>query len=257
MSDDIVLKTIEGWQWFAYVPPEARQWLAERASVREIAKGKMIFSPGDAVEAVFGVISGSFRIYLINHRGDEITMEEVVAGGWFSHYAPQPQPRHLLHCVCQHAGRVVVAPHLVLVEFAERWPQYYKGLYDEFTARAIAVFARLELLSLHNTNVRFAVYLLRMARVRGRAEADGSVRIDHDESQSEIGSRIGATRQRVNGVIASWTRRGIIEVSKDCILVRDVATLRSEACKTGFDLDGYLSAWHYGWQGNALQNVSR
>jgi hypothetical protein len=178
-------------------------------------------------------------------------MEEVVTGGWFSHYAPHSQPKYLLHCMCQHAARVVVVPYTVILEFAERWPRYYKGLYDEFTARAVAVFARLELLSLHNTNVRFAVYLLRMARVRGRVDADGSVRIDHDESQSEIGSRIGATRQRVNGVIAEWTRRGIIEVTKDCIFLRDVATLRSEACKTGFDLDGYLAAWHYGWQGNA------
>ncbi|NGY03176.1 Crp/Fnr family transcriptional regulator [Solimonas terrae] len=251
MSDDIVLKTIEGWQWFAYVPPEARQWLAERASVREIARGRMIFSPGDPVEAVFGVISGSFRIYLINHRGDEITMEEVVAGGWFSHHSPRPPSTYLLHCVCQQAARVVAVPYAVLLEFAERWPQYYKGLYDEFTARAVAVFARLELLSLHNTQVRFAVYLLRMARLRGRPAADGGVRIDHDESQSEIGSRIGATRQRVNGVIAAWTRRGIIEVTKDGIHLRDVAALRGEACKTGFDLDGYLAAWHYGWQGNA------
>jgi CRP/FNR family transcriptional regulator len=251
MANDVILRSIQGWKWFDYVPLEAQQWVTERASVREIPKGKVIFAPGDPVENVFGVISGSFRIYFITHRGDEMTMEEVVAGGWFSHYSPQATPRHLLHCVCQSTASVVVVPYPVILDLANRWPNFYKGLYDEFTSRAVAVFARIELLSLHNTHVRMAVYLLRMARLRGREEKDGRVWIANDESQSEIGSRIGATRQRVNGVITDWTRRGLIEVDKDGMHLRDVKALREEACKTGFDLDGYLGAWHYGWQGSS------
>ncbi len=250
MSNDVILKTIQGWAWFSYVPLEAQMWLAERASVREIAKGKLVFAPGDPIQSVFGVISGSFRIYLSTNRGDEMTMEEVVAGGWFSHYAPRPPPKHLLYCVCQQSASVVVVPYAVMLDFADRWPNYYKGLYDEFTARATAVFARIELLSLHNLNVRLAVYLLRMARLRGRTEADGSILIANDDSQTEIGSRVGATRQRVNSVIKLFMRRGLIEVDKDGIHLLDVAALRTEARKSGFDLDSYLSAWHYGWQGS-------
>lgn len=250
MSTDIIRKTIEGWSWFSFVPEEGRAWLAERATIREIPKGKVVFAPGDPVQNVFGVISGSFRIYLSTDRGDEMTMEEVVAGGWFSHYSPRPPSKHLLYCVCQQTASVVLVPYAVMVEFSDRWPSYYKGLYDEFTARAVAVFARIELLSLHNLNVRLAVYLLRMARLRGRNDPDGTIWIGNDDSQTEIGSRVGATRQRVNSVIKLFMRRGLINVDKDGIHLLDVAALRTEARKSGFDLDGYLSAWHYGWQGS-------
>lgn len=250
MSDDVILKTIQGWKWFAYVPLEAQQWLAAQATVRQIPKGQLIYSPGDPVQHVFGVISGAFRIYFTSPRGDELIMEEVVAGGWFSHYTPDVGAKHVLHCKCQQAASVVAVPHSTLEVFAERWPKYYKGLYAEFTARAVAVFARLELLSLHNLDVRMAVYLLRMARLRGRAEADGSVWIPNDESQEELGTRVGATRQHVNGLLKTWTRRGIVAVAKGELHLIDMAALREEATKSGFDIDGYLGAWHYGWQGS-------
>jgi CRP/FNR family transcriptional regulator, cyclic AMP receptor protein len=251
MSDEVILKTIQGWKWFAYVPVEAKQWLAARASLRQIPKGTTVYAPGDPIRHVFGVVNGVFRLYFITHRGDEMTMEEIVAGGWFSHNSPHADAPQLLHCVCHQSATVVAVPYAVMLEFAERWPTYYKGLYDEFTSRAVAVFARLELLSLHNLFVRLAVYFMRMAHLRGVKKDDGSLWIAAGDSQAEIGSRVGATRQRINTVIKSWTRRGIIEMEKEGIRVLNLDALRAEATRTGFDLDGYLAAWHYGWQGGA------
>ncbi|NGY05838.1 Crp/Fnr family transcriptional regulator [Solimonas terrae] len=247
---------IEGWGWFAYVPAEARDWLAVHTSLRSIKKGKTVYISGDPATHIYGVVSGVFRIFLATPSGDEITLEEVVAGGWFPHFAPNKPPSYLANCVCQDDASVICIDQPTVEEFSQRWPAYYRGLYHEYLNRAVVIGGRIELLTLHNLRVRLAVYLLRMLRLRGQREPGGAVWLSPFESQSETGARVGGTRQRVNSVLKSWARRGYLELHKDGIRVLDIDGLGAEARKTGFDLATYLSAWHGGWQGKASKDES-
>ena len=246
-----VLKLIQGWKWFAYVPEEGQRWLAERAVVRQVEAGRQIYASGQSITHVYAVASGVFRIYLASQRGDELTLEEVVHGAWFPHYRPVEKPTYTLNCVCQSDAVVAAFPEPVIAEFSRRWPSYYQGLYHELTDRAVATFGRIELLSLHNLNVRLAVYLLRLARMRGRSEPNGAVWVAAQESQSELGSRVGGTRQRVNVVLKLWVRRNIIELQKDGVRILNPSQLIVEAKRSGFDIEGYLAGWHGGWQGTS------
>ena len=246
---DVALRMIRGWRWFAFVPPEAQQWLAEHASTRQVAKGKSMYFSGDPATTIYAVISGVFRIFLASPNGDEITLEEVVRGGWFPHMIPGEQPHYLANCICQQEAVVLTIAQPVIAEFARHWPAYYHGLYQELTERAPVIHGRIELLSLHNLNVRLAVYLLRMERLRGVKEEGGAIWVAAEDSQSEIGSRVGGTRQRVNSVLKAWQQRGLIELHKDGTRILDIQRLRAEAQKSGFDVAGYLAGWHGGWQG--------
>jgi CRP-like cAMP-binding protein len=250
MNRQEILDTIGGWRWFQYIPSEAHQWLAQRATVRVVAAGTRMYAPGDPVAAIYGVISGVFRIYSVLAKGDELTHEEVVAGGWFAHMIPEPAPRYLTDCVCQQDARVVVVPWAVVQECGKRWPLLYQGLYHEFMLRARAIFGRLELLSAHDMKTRLAVYLLRLAKLRGVAGADGSIGLGSDSTQAEVGARVGGARQRVNAVLKDWSRQGWISLGKDGIRLVDLGALRRQAVKSGFDLDAYLGGWHGGWQGS-------
>lgn len=245
------LRLVRDWKWFAYVPPEGRQWLAERALTRRIEKGRTVYVAGEAVTQVYAVVSGVFRIYMTSYRGDDITLEEVVSGGWFPHFSPLDKPRYAGSCVCQADAVVAAFPLPALLEFARRWPAYYKGLYHELTDRAAVTLGRIELLSLHNLNVRMAVYLLRMAHLRGKPGTDGSIWVEAYESQSELGARIGGTRQRVNSVLKVWAGKGLLELHKDGVRILDLRRLTAEAEKSGFDVKAYLASWHGGWQGKA------
>lgn len=247
---------IEGWTWFTYVPAEARDWLAARSTLRSIRRGKSVYISGDPATHIYGVASGVFRIFLATPTGDEITLEEVVTGGWFPHFAPNKPPSYLANCICQEDAVVVAIAEPVIDEFSHRWPDYFRGLYHEFANRAVVISGRIELLTLHNLNVRLAVYLLRMLHLRGQRETGGAVWLTAFESQTETGARVGGTRQRVNSVLKSWARRGYLELHKDGIRVLDIDGLGAEARKTGFDLATYLSAWHGGWQGKASKDES-
>lgn len=245
----LALELIRGWKWFAFVPPEAHVWLAERASFKEVPRGRSLYTAGEPASAVYAVAGGVCRIFRTSPKGDEITMEEVVRGGWFPHVIPSDSPTYSVSCVCQQDATLLSFSMATLNEFARRWPAYYQGLYHELAARAVVIFGRIELLSLHNLNVRLAVYLLRMARLRGQPEAGGAIWVAADDSQSEIGARVGGTRQRVNSLLKAWNKKGMLELHKDGVRILDVARLRAEAEKSGFELADYLAGWHGGWQG--------
>ena len=243
------LDLVRRWKWFRYIPPEAQEWVAAAATEVRFARGQQVYLSGDPAISIYGVASGAFRIYLTSPRGDEITMEEVV-GGWFPHLMQKSPPPYLGNCVCLHDAVTYAVPVSVLAELEQRWPGWYRGLYEELTDRAVTTLGRIELLTLHTLDVRLAVYLLRMARLRGVAEAGGALRVPMPESQSEIGSRVGGTRQFVNAFLKRWANKGIIELGKNDIRILNIAVLTAEARKSGFDIEEYLGAWHGGWQGH-------
>src|SRR6185295_4779514 len=107
---------------------------------------------------------------------------------WVPHWVPGEKPKYIGSCVCLEDSTVVVIPIDVLTEFARRWPALFRGLYHEFIDRMVVILGRIELLSLHNLDVRLAVYLLRMAHLRGVAGADGSIWVAAHDSQTEIGT---------------------------------------------------------------------
>ncbi len=242
------LQLIQSWRWFDYLPPEAHRWLAEHMSFAHIAKGHFVYASGDRATNIYALIDGAFRIYLLLPRGDEITLEEV-RGGWFPHMVPKENPTYIGNCVCLDDARVAVVPVRVMTELAQRWPEFYRGLYHEWLDRVWIIFGRIELLSVHNLNVRLAVYLLRFAHLRGTRGADGAIWVPAHDSQSEIATRVGGTRQRVNSVLNAWTRAGIIERHKEGTRILDVKRLTKEAKKSGFELERYLAAWQGGWPG--------
>ena len=243
------LELISRWRWFSYAPPEAQRWLADRARVERIAKGKIIYVAGMASTAIYGVMTGLCRIYVTTTKGDEITLEEVVPGGWFPHISPVDKPKYIGNAVCLEDSTVVVIRMAVLKEFARRWPSLYLGLYHEFVDRLDVIIGRIELLSVHTLDVRLAVYLLRMAHLRGVRDAEGSIWIAAHDSQAEIGTRVGGARQRVNKILKTWSKKGIIELHKDGTRIVNVRRLTTEAKRSGFALELYLAGWHGGWQG--------
>jgi len=242
------LELIQGWRWFAYLPAEAHRWLAEHMSFARIPKGHLVYASGDRATNIYAIVDGAFRIYLTLPRGDEITLEEV-RGGWFPHMVPNEKPTYIGNCICLDDARVAVVPVRAMTELAQRWPTYYRGLYHEFIDRLEVIFGRIELLSVHNLNVRLAVYLLRIAHLRGERDAGGSIWVPAHDSQTEIAARVGGTRQRINSILNAWSRTGLIERRKEGTRILDVKRLTTEAKKSGFELERYLAAWQGGWRG--------
>jgi CRP-like cAMP-binding protein len=169
-----VIHLIRNWRWFISAPAQAHARLAERAVIKRYAEGQLVFVAGEAATQTYGVLSGALRIFVTSRSGDEIGAEEVLAGGWFPHVVHEEPLVYLPNCICEQDAVVACFSQPTMAAFARRWPaEYYRGLYYELSSRATAIFGRIELLSLHNLNVRLAVYLLRLALMHGSKERGG------------------------------------------------------------------------------------
>ncbi len=241
-SKAVILNTIQGWKWFAYVPLEAQEWLAGRAILKRYSKGAVVFSAGEPIRHVHGVVSGNFRLFIGTEEGNQIILDDPGAGSWFVHWGSRQDARYKISCACQRDALVVAIAYCDILEFSRRWPEFYRGLYEELNDRARITNAQIELFMLHSISVRLAAYLLRMAHQRSLGNDRGPIFIDMGINQTEVAARIGSTRQRVNYFFNSWKKRGLIESTDSGIFIRDAKGLQVEAKKSGFNLSAYLAA---------------
>lgn len=256
MAEQTFNELITNWRWFQYVPLEAQCWLGDRLTTKTCRAGEELYAQGDRVEGIFGVASGVFKTYMLSPMGDETTLEEIAPGGWFPYFVPGEAPVYLSACVCVTSGMLATASLKVMREFGQLWPQYYQGLHHEFSDRLGVILGRIQLLSLHALDVRLAVYVLRMAHIRGREIPGGSILVESVGSQAEIGARVGGTRQRVNGVLGGWAKAGVLTVNKNSLILHDRQQLYDIAEASGFGIEEYLSGWHGGWGGGSVLPMS-
>ena len=88
-----------------------------------------------------------------------------------------------------------------------------------------------------------------MIQIRGRHAEGGAIMINSVGNQSEIGARIGGTRQRINTVLSTWAKAGVLNVQKNGIVVHDRDYLNHIVRESGFEIDAYLASWQGGWLG--------
>ena len=242
------LELINRWNWFAYVPEDAKNWFAEHCLLTSIKKGEDIYLHNDPVHHVYGLISGGLRIYTTSAAGQEMTLEELAVGTWFPHFLHKQNPTYYGNCTASKASTLICIGVNDFLSFGEYWPEFYRGLYVEFTARGAATIGRMELLTQHSLKVRLAVYLLRLVVVRGIKDTGYGYFVESADSQEEIANRVGGARQRVNAILKEWEREGALSIGRDGLTITETRELLEVARASGFDIDAYLEAWQGGWK---------
>lgn len=241
------LELINRWSWFHYLPNEAKISFAEQCHLLSIEKETILYRHNAPVTLIYGVLRGAFRISLSSASGGEMTIDNISAGVWFPHFIPRTKPVYFCNCTCTSTASVIAVSYQNFVDFGSKWPQLYRGMYSDLADRGALMVGRLELLSLHALNVRLAVYLLRLLAVSGVELTDQAWLIDSAGSQAEIANRVGAARQRVNGILKDWEKRSVLIVKKSGIVIIDRNFLYQISKNSGFDVDSYLSTCsHYG-----------
>ncbi len=242
------LELINRWNWFAHVPDDAKDWFAAHCFLETIDKGQDLYLHNDPVRHVYGLLSGGLRIYTTSASGQEMTLEELAVGAWFPHFLHKDSPTYYGNCTATKTSTLVCITVQDFMNFGECWPEFYRGLYVEFTARGAATIGRMELLTQHSLKVRLAVYLLRLIVVRGSSDSGKSYFVESADSQEEIANRVGGARQRVNAILKEWERTDTLTIGREGLVIAKPHELLEVARESGFDIDAYLDAWQGGWK---------
>lgn len=207
---------------FGGVETESLQELADRAVVRRLAPGQLLFAEGDPSDHVVLVRRGRLRVLVTSERGDELALtvlepDDVV--GELSVLDGMPRSAGV---EALDAAEVVLLPAALVRAVISDNPTALLAITQQLAAQV-------RRLTGNAADLVFLDLPRRLAKlVLSRAEPDATGRkvANLGVSQSGLAAQLGATRQSVNRAIAGLAGRGWITVDGARITIRDEATLR-------------------------------
>lgn len=204
---------------FQVMKPEELEAILRFATDRRVAKGTVIVRKGDAGSSLMAVLRGRVRVSSVSAEGKEVTITTLGAGEVFGEIALfDGEPRSADVTALEETD-------LLIVERREFLPFLYQN--TDVCLRLLAMMSRrlrnaslaLEELALHDLPERLARVLLRLAEDYGRPTREG-IRIDFKVSQSDLGTRVGTSRETVNKQIKQWRDDGVLELDGRYIVLR-------------------------------------
>ena len=206
-----------------------------------VAKGAILFQPGDAAKGFVIVLSGRIEVYLTGPTGREILLYAVEPGG---------------SCVQTTLGllggedytgealaatdcRLILVPRPLFMALMDGSAGFRGFVFGAFAARMQDMMHLLERVAFQRVESRLAQVLLDRAEMASsemgstptnRAEMNGAG-ADSDgpavlTTQAALATQIGSAREVVSRRLEALGRAGIVRTERGRILILDVAGLR-------------------------------
>ncbi len=198
--------------------------LAAQLRRRAFRRGTIIFHKDQAGDALYVVDSGRIRIFLPTPGGEELTVDVAGPGDVFGELALlDGRPRSASAESLEDAVTVSISRE-EFQKYLARNPKLAVSLVELLSSRLRHVTEYAESLAFLDVHARLARMLLEMAERYG-VQKDGT-EIDFDLTQTDLGTMVGATRERVNRALAAFRAQGLIELRGRKIVLLDTNRLR-------------------------------
>lgn len=170
------------------------------------------------------VVRGRVRVVSYSLLGREITFDEVGAGGYFGELsALDGQPRSA-SVMAVEDSLIVAVPGVLFLKVLEEHPDMALSVMRRLAGVVRAADDRIMDLSTLAAHNRVHAELLRQARTH---MTNGNVaKIEPIPVHSTLASRVSTTRETVARVLGDLARKGIVERTRDALLIHNVERLR-------------------------------
>ena len=200
-----ILAALEQNRWFATQPAALKSALIDHAHIIEVARGQWLYA----------VIAGSVDLMMSTVAAEDVLIDIAHAGRVFS----QASGPRLITVLANEDSRLLHIADLALRRIARAHPdlwQNFTGLLYEQLAAALQMAANMIHLA---PNARVAARLLFLAGLGAR---DGVV---VGVTQSQLAELTGLSRKTVNGHLADFARRGVVEPGYAGLTLRNLSSL--------------------------------
>lgn len=197
------------------VLPETHARLRRIAPVT-LPKGRILFSPGDAVQGFLILLSGRVEVFLTGPTGRDILLYAVEPGqsciqttlGLMG--GEDYSGEAIVHSPC----RAVLLPKPVFLSLMDNDPGFRQFVFNAFATRMQSMMHLLERVAFQRVESRLAACLLDRA-------VDGHLNATH----AEIATMIGSAREVVSRRLDALARRGILRLERGVVHLLDPDTL--------------------------------
>ncbi|XHS78012.1 Crp/Fnr family transcriptional regulator [Burkholderiaceae bacterium UC74_6] len=222
------LRAVQSAPWFGRLSPALQQDILGRAQVRYARHGERIFAQGEAPDSWYCVVRGSIRLSQWTHCGRSVISAFIHPGGWLGE-VELVDGRPMTHDACaQGRTKLLCIAGADFHDLCGRHPELLRALLRVQCARLRIMFEQVADIQSLTLEQRLAKQLLNLERVFGVDEPRGSS-IALRFAQSDLGGLVGASRQRVNGVLRQLEREGVIRLSPAGVQIVAHEQLRARA----------------------------
>lgn len=202
----------------------------ERAATRKrVRRGDVLFREGDTGDRLYVVTSGKVKITRAAADGRENVVAVLGPGDMFGELSLfDPGPRTATATAVS-SGEVAVMAHEELRPWLARNPDVAVALLAALARRVRRTTDTLADVVFTDVPGRVAKALLSLAERFSQPAADGSVRVEHGLTQSELAQYVGASRETVNKALAEFASRGWLRVDGRAVVLLDVERLTNRA----------------------------
>ncbi|MHC8509981.1 MAG: Crp/Fnr family transcriptional regulator [Rhodospirillales bacterium] len=223
MSDTAALQTVRGIRLFESLDDKLIEQVDRNCAWKHYPKGEQIIDRQSETRDVFFVAGGRVRVVNYSLSGREITLDDLDAGHYFGQLAAiDSRPR---------SASVMALTDCML---GAAPPDFFMDLCRENSFIAFNVMLslthivrvstdRIMDLSTLAANNRVHAELLRQARASMLNDREAV--ISPIPVHGDIASRVSTTRETVARVMNDLARQGVVERSKDKLLIRNIDAL--------------------------------
>ncbi|NTW29360.1 MAG: Crp/Fnr family transcriptional regulator [Coriobacteriia bacterium] len=197
--------------------------LATTATVRDVARGEVLASEGEAAERFFLVVAGRVRIYHLNASGRQITFETAETGDPVAAVAALAQSRFPANIETATSGTIASVPAKSLYTLLDEEPAIARTLITDLANRVVNFTSVVSTLTL-DVPSRVAGYLFQRALQTGKP-VRGGLDVDLGIKKGELATALGTTAESLSRAFAKLRDDGVLEVQGQRVTVFDVHAL--------------------------------
>lgn len=212
-----------------------RTRVATRVSRQELRKGDLLYDPGDSIEYCYFPCGAAMATYYVV-MDDGLAVEtatvgrEGALGGIVSHGRLPAFARSTV----LHGGTFLKIPLRELAVLKDEVPSVAR-LFDRYADCFVAqVFQSVACNATHTIEQRVARWLT------AAIERTGSNQMTI--TQEQLGELLGVGRTYASRVLQRFKERGVIEIRRGRLIVRDVDALRAASCNCNSVIASHFSA---------------
>lgn len=210
----------------AEASPELFDALCDLALPRDLDEGEVLFSQGEAGDALYALESGELEVSVLSAEGRKLSLDVFHPGTVFGEIALFDQGVRTATITARAPSTLMQVQRSDLLGLIRANPGMAVSLFELLGRRLRAISGQLHQHVFLSLQMRLARKVLHLT---GGGEHPSVVLM---MSQGELADFVGASREAVSKALTAWTREGYIEATRKQIRILDRAALHEMA---GFD----------------------
>lgn len=210
---------LDGMRLFAGLAAAERAEVIRHAQTRRVAKGTTVFKQGDPAETCHALIDGRIRMVQTGADGQQVVVRFIGPGETFGTVAVFSGTSFPVDAVAMADCVEIVWSRAAMTDLMLRCPRIALNALGIVGTRLQEVQNRLREVATERVERRVAHALLRLVRQAGR-RVEGGVEIAFPLTRQDVAEMTGTTLHTVSRILSAWEAQGLVESSRQQVMIR-------------------------------------